>query len=162
MDEEQKDPLEDAEIVEENQASKTQPPNQPPAFDIQAFNATLQIVRRRLTILEKAKVELGKLKEMYNDIFVNDPTYNEADKVVKDAMKKRKDVQARLSKQPNVAELNGKLKDLKSQIKDNEDVLSTELMEYYKTAGVMEIETENGDVQEFAIVVKLKSKKKAE
>lgn len=161
MDEKPDLQIEDAEIVTENKTPVASTLNQP-AFDIQAFNATLEIVRRRLTILEKAKDQLKKLKEMYNDIFDNDPGFSEADKVVKEAMKKRKDVQAQLSKQPNAADLNAKLKDLKSQIKDNEDVLSQELMEYYKTAGVTEIETEDGSVQEFAIIVKLKSKKKAE
>ncbi|MEK7165399.1 MAG: hypothetical protein AAB874_01150, partial [Patescibacteria group bacterium] len=75
---------------------------------------------------------------------------------------KRKDVAVQLSKQSAAVELNGKLKDLKEQIKDNEESLSVELMEYYKTSGVTEIEDAEGNVQEFAIVIKLKGKKKAE
>lgn len=152
--------VEDAEIV--NSSKPTQNPQAAQGFDINAYNATLEIVRRRLSILEKAKAEMKKLKEMQTDIFVNDEAYNAADKVVKDAMKKRKDVQAQLSKQPAAVELNGKIKDLKVQIKENQDSLSQELIEYYKTAGVTEIETEDGSIQEFEIVIKLKSKKRAE
>ena len=151
-------PVQDAEIV-------TEPPNPsspPPAFDINAYNATLEIVRHRLTLLEKARAEMKTLNEMYNDIFTNDDGYNEADKVVKEALKKKKDVKAQLAKQAAAVETYGKIKDLKAQIKDNEEALSQELMEYYKTSGVTEIETEDGDVQEFKIVVKLKAKKRAE
>lgn len=163
MDDSKNPPVEDAEIVPDKSTPLTETPNDPSqTFDINSYNATLEVVRRRLTILEKARVEMKKLKDMQNDYFANSEPYVEADKVVKDAMKKKKDVTAQLSKHPAAVELNGKLKDLKEQIKENEETLSQELMEYYKTAGVMEIETENGDVQEFTIVVKLKGKKKAE
>lgn len=157
MSDEDISPVEDAEVVSE---SASQPPV--PAFDINAYNATLEIVRRRMGIVEKAKTELKKLKEMYNDTFVNEVVYQETDKVVKEAMKKRKDVQARLAKQPQAVELNGKIKDLKAQIRENEESLSQELMEYYKTSGVTEIEDADGNVQEFTIIVKLKPKRKAE
>jgi hypothetical protein len=137
-------------------------PNTTPTFDIASYNATLEIVRRRLVILEKAKKEIMTLKEMYNDIFVNDAGYNAADKIVKEVTKKRKDVTAQLARQPQAVELNGKIKDLKEHIKENEDALSTELMEYYKTAGVTEIEDENGNVQEFTITIRIKPKKRME
>ena len=108
-------PVQDAEIV-------TEPPNPsspPPAFDINAYNATLEIVRHRLTLLEKARAEMKTLNEMYNDIFTNDDGYNEADKVVKEALKKKKDVKAQLAKQTAAVETYGKIKDLNAQIKDN-------------------------------------------
>lgn len=151
--------IEDAEIVPD----KNPVPNPaPPAFDINAYNATLEVVRRRLTILEKAREEIKKLSEMYNDTFLNDGFYVDADKVVKEALKRKKDIKSKLAKQPQAAQLNGKITDLKDQIKMNEESLSAELMEYYRTSGVTEIETEDGDVQEFTIVVKLKGKKRSE
>lgn len=151
-------PVEEAEIVSE---AKNSTPQTIP-FDINAFNATLEVVRRRIGVIETSKAELKKLKEMHNDMFVNDASYNEADKVVKDVLKKRKDIEAHLNQQPGAQDVLGKMKDLKEQIKDNEESLSQELMEYYKTAGVTEIEDADGNVQEFAIVIKLKGKKKAE
>lgn len=149
------DNVEDAEIVNDKQDAP-----ESPAFDIDAYNATLEMVRRRITLINGAKAELKKLKEMYTDVFVNDPGYQEADAVVKEAMKKRKDSQAKLSRQPAVQDAAGKMKDIKEQIKSNEESLSHELMEYYRTAGVTEIEDADGNVQEFDIVIKLKPKKK--
>jgi hypothetical protein len=156
--------IEDAEVIKETTNQPVSNPTTPPAqaFDINAYNATLEVVRRRIGILGKAKEELKKLKEMFNDIFINDALYQKADGIVKEAMKKRKEIQAQLTKQPAAVELNGKLKDLKEQIKDNEASLSEELMDYYKTSGVTEIEDENGQVHEFSISIRLKPKHKVE
>lgn len=156
----------DAEIVtEQNATSKTSATNQPVAptsFDINAYNATLEIVRRRLTIIEKSREELKKLKEMYTDAFLNNELFVKADKLVKEATQKRKEIQAELSKQPAVAQVAGKLKDVKEQVKSEEVSLGDDLMEYYKTAGVMEIEDADGNVREFQITIKLKPKVKVE
>jgi hypothetical protein len=119
------------------------------------------MVRRRITLIEGAKKELQKLKEMYNDVFVNDAAYQDAEHEVKEATKKKKDVQAKISRQQAVADAASKMKEVKDQIKANEETLSQELMEYYRTAGVTEIEDADGNVQEFDIVIKLKPKKKA-
>ncbi len=151
----------DPQKIEEAEIVTPSAPAQPPAFDAQAYNATREIVQRRLSILDKAKDELKKLKEMFNDMFVNDSLYVEKDKLVKEAMKKRQDEKARISKQPAAADLAGKIKELKEEIKENEDTLTDELMAYYRTAGVTEIEDADGNVQEFAIVIKLKPKRSA-
>lgn len=155
-------PIEDAEIVTDTPAATSPTPTAPPAFDIEAYNATLDTVRRRLVILEKAREEYKKAKEMYDDTFVNDPDFQEADKEVKEVSKKKKEIQTRLARQPHVASLNTKLKEVKDHIKENEEVLSQELIEYYRTAGVTEIEDADGNVQEFAIVIKLKPKRRSE
>lgn len=152
-------PVIDAEMVE---PTKQETPVEPQAFDINAYNATLEVVRRRLTVIEKSKEELKKLKEMHNDAFLNDELFTKADKIVKEATQKRKEIQAQLSKQPAIAELIGKMKDLKEQLKSEEESLADELMDYYRTAGVMEIEDADGNVQEFVITVRLKPKVKME
>ena len=152
----------DAEIAENNQDATPKTPSQAQTFDINAYNATLDVVRRRLTVIESSKTELRKLKEMYNDAFLNDELYVKADKIVKEATQKRKDIQNELAKQPAIADIAGKLKDLKEQIKSEEVSLADELMEYYKTAGVMEIEDADGNVREFQISIRLKPKVRVE
>ncbi len=157
----------DGEVVPENPVMNAVPPAtsdgatvSPAAFDINAYNATLEIVRRRLAIIEKAAEELKKYKEMHDDAFANDPTFAAADKIVKDATNKRKEIMAMLAKQPALAEVMGKVKDLKETIKSNQESLTQELMEYYRTAGVMEIEDADGNVQEFVFTIRLKPKVK--
>lgn len=155
-------PIIDAQIIDESQSSSNQATNNQPAapgtFDINAYNATLEVVRRRLSIIESSKIELKKLKEMHDDAFLGNELYVKADKLVKEATQKRKEIQAQLSKQSAVAEVFDKMKNLKEQIRDEESTLADELMEYYKTAGVLEIEDADGNVQEFIFTVRLKPK----
>lgn len=153
-------PVVEGEVVKDTPTPT--PTSQPGSFDINAYNATLEIVRRRLSIIEKSKEELKKLKDMYNDAFLNNELFVKADKIVKEATQKRKEIAAQLAKQPAVAEVAGKLKDIKEQVKSEEVALTDDLMEYYKTAGVMEIEDADGNVREFEITIKLKPKVKVE
>lgn len=142
--------------------SMVPPDTATPAFDIAAYNAVLEIVRRRLTIIESAQVELKKLKEMSDDILLNDEAYQLVEKANKEVQNKKKEVKGKILKLPQVAELNGKMKDLKEQMKDNLESLSDELMEYYRTSGVTEIEDADGNVREFSISIRLKPQKRSE
>jgi hypothetical protein len=155
-------PVLDGEVVAPNTAAAAtvdaNDVNPPGSFDPNAYNATIEVVRRRLTILEKAKEELKKHKEMYDDALGNNPTYAAIEKEVKDVTQKKKDATAQLSKQPALIETMSQIKNLREDIKSNEVSLADELMEYYKTAGVMEIEDSEGNVQEFVISIKLKPK----
>ena len=129
------------------------------AFDADAYNATQSVVRRRLSIVEKSQEELKKLKEMLTSMLSNDEKYLEADAQVQEVQIKKKDEKARITGTTEAQNLLSKIKDLQIEIKENKRLLSEELMEYYKTAGVTEIEDEEGNVQEFEIVVKLKKKR---
>ena len=121
----------------------------------------LEVVRRRLSILGKSEEELKVQKEMLSSLFENDPGYQEADAEVKEISKKKLDAKARISKTPQAQTLAAKIKELSDEIKDNKEMLSDELMQYYQTAGVTEIEDSDGNIQEFEIKVKLKGKRKA-
>ena len=144
-------PIETAEIVE----------TEKPAFDITAYNATLEVVRRRLSLLQKADEELKLQKEMFENLLINDPQYQEAEAAVKEVTKKKTDQKARIAKTPAAQGILSKIKSLSDDIKDNKQMLSSELMQYYQTAGVTEIEDSEGNVQEFEITIKLKGKRKA-
>lgn len=135
--------------------------DQQQAFDATTYQAVLETVRRRLTILEEADNQLQKQKEMLDDVFVNDAAYQKADEAVKEVSKKRTDERARITKTPQAQMVLEKIKEIKTDIDENKDILSQELMQYYKVAGVTEIEDSQGNIQEFKITVKLTKKHKA-
>ena len=141
--------------------STNQTPVSPATFDPLAYEATLSMVRKRLVIIEKSTEELSKLKEMLESPYLNDPAYQVAEAAVKEVQLKKKEVQNKLVKTPQVLNVMSKIKELKDEIRENKESLSDELMQYYQTAGVTEIEDEDGNVQEFEIVVKLKKKRSA-
>lgn len=134
----------------------------PTAFDINAYNAVIEVIRRRLSIIAQTQEELKKLKEMHDTVLLNEPTYVAVEETVKDAQAKKKGIIDQINKLPNVASIHGKMRDIKDQLKGHAESLVTELMEYYRTAGVTEIEDEQGNVQEFKISIKLKPKRRTE
>lgn len=134
-------------------------PSEGGTFDADAYTAVVDVARRRIAGIDKAKAELKTQKEMLESLFLNDAQYQEADKKVKDVSKERSIHKNRITKQPQAQVILDKIKDLKAEIAENNDMLAVDLMQYYQTAGVTEIEDENGNVQEFEIVVKLKKKR---
>ena len=99
--------------------------------------------------------ELKKLKEMLSDMFSNDSTYQEHDKAVKEATKIRTKTKLELLKQPAAGQLNNKIKELSSDLKDLQNALSDYLREYQRLSGSNEIEGDDGEVREIVYVARL-------
>lgn len=112
-------------------------------------------IKEHIASIDKSKTELRKLKEMLQDMFSNDPTYQEHDKAVKEATKIRSKTKSELLKQPAAAELNGKIKEMSADLKDLQNALSDYLREYQRLSGSNEIEGEDGEVREIVYVAKL-------
>lgn len=112
-------------------------------------------IKEHIASVDTAKGELKKLKEMLNDTFLNDSTYQEHDKAVKEATKIRTKTKSELLKQPAAAELNGKVRDMSSELKDLQNALSDYLREYQRLSGSNEIEGDDGEVREIVYTAKL-------
>lgn len=113
------------------------------------------MIKSHISSIEKLQEDMKKHKEMLDDIFKNDPTYQEHSEKAKEAAKIKQNTKAQILKQPQAAELNEKVKSFKSQIKETQDALSDYLQEYARMAGVNEIEGEDGEVREIVYVAKL-------
>lgn len=104
---------------------------------------------------EKLNGEAKKNKEMLDDIFANDPTYQEHSEKAKEAAKVKGNTKKEILKRPQAAELDAKVKSLKSQIKENQASLSDYLQEFARMSGTNEIEGEDGEVREIVYTAKL-------
>lgn len=104
---------------------------------------------------QKLDEELKKNKEMLDDIFNNDPTYLEHAEKAKEAAKVKSNTKKEILKRPQAAEMDAKVKSLKSQIKENQASLSDYLQEFARMSGVNEIEGEDGEVREIVYTAKL-------
>lgn len=113
------------------------------------------LIKSHIAQIDKLSEEAGKLKDMLDDIFENDPTYKEHDEKAKEAAKIKSKTKSEILKRPQAADLNEKIKSLKSQIKENQSSLSDYLQEYARLAGVNEIEGEDGEVREIVYTAKL-------
>lgn len=112
-------------------------------------------IKEHIAAINKNKSELKKLKEMLSDMFVNDPTYQEHDKLAKEAAKVRSKTKFELLKHSAAPDLNSKIKELSAEHRDAQNALSDYLREYQRLSGSNEIEDEEGEVMEIVYVAKL-------
>jgi len=113
------------------------------------------LIKGHISTIETLTAEARKHKEMLDDIFTNDPTYQEHDKIAKEASKVKQGTRQQILKQPQAAELDKKVKELKSELKENLGSLSDYLQEYARMAGVNEIEGEDGEIREIVYNARL-------
>lgn len=113
------------------------------------------LIKGHISTIDKLSDEAKKHKEMLDDIFNNDPTFQEHDKAAKEAAKVKQNTKAQILKQPQAADLDKKIKELKSELKENQASLSDYLQEYARMSGVNEIEGDDGEVREIIYSAKL-------
>lgn len=122
------------------------------------FVETSDLINNYMAQLEKLKEEMGKFRDMLNAIYENDETYQLHDKAVKEASGIRAKTKKQIQKQPNVADLEGKLKDFKTQIKEYSESLSEYLKLYREQTGATQFETSSGETFEIVYVAKFVKK----
>jgi len=123
----------------------TQVSLEPGAKNSEVLLSMESLIKGHISTIETLTTETRKHKEMLDDIFTNDPTYQEHDKIAKEASKVKQGTRQQILKQPQAAELDKKVKELKSELKENLGSLSDYLQEYARMAGVNEIEGEDGE-----------------
>lgn len=128
-----------------------------PASDNDAILLTRieEMIKTHLVQIDELQEEITKYRDMVNDIFVSDETYQEHDKLAKEAARIRSNTKKEIMKRPDVADLANKLKSLKSEQKELKDGLSDYLREYQRLSGSNQIEGEDGEVREIVFVAKL-------
>ncbi len=113
------------------------------------------LINEHVGRIEKLKIEMGKYKEMLDDIFQNDPTYQQHDKLVKEAQKVRNGTKKQLMKMPQAADLVSRIQEFKNMIKESNESLSGYLQEYQRSTGLFQIETSDGSVREIIYTARL-------
>jgi hypothetical protein len=117
-----------------------------------------QLIKTHIAGIDKGKEEAKKLKEMLDSMLANDSTYQEHDKLVKEAMKVKSGTRKQiLSQQAAVATVK-KLQEVKADTKEMQEALSDYLREYQRLSGSNEIEGEDGEVREIVYTAKLVKK----
>lgn len=113
------------------------------------------MIKNLVSTLDKHRDEVAKFQEALNDIFDNDETYTNHSKLAKEAARVKSATKQQILKQPQAADLNSKVKTLKSEIKENQASLSDYLREFQRMSGISEIEGEDGELREIVYTAKL-------
>ncbi len=136
--------IEEGEVVGEKSTSGASV-----ALDLEA------IIKRHISKIDTLKNEVKKQQEMLEDVLTHDETYRLHAEKVKEATKVKNGTKQQLLKAPSIAEAAGKVKNLKSELKEMQKGLSDYLQEFQKVSGMNEIEGDNGEVHQIVFIAKL-------
>jgi predicted RNase H-like nuclease (RuvC/YqgF family) len=114
-----------------------------------------ELIKNHIDSIDKLKLELKNQREMLEDSFNSNPTYREHVEKVKDVTKAKNSVRQEIAKQPAVAQLNQKVKDLRFDMNEKSKTLSDLLQDYHEQTGASSIETRDGKVLEIVSTAKL-------
>lgn len=132
--------------------------NQDSPNDVSLLPKIEEMIKTHISQIDSLTGEATKFKEMLDDIFKNDETFGEHDKIAREAARIRTGTKTQINKRPDVADLISKMKDVKSQKTELQEGLSDYLREYQRLSGSNEIEGEDGEVRQIVYVAKLVKK----
>lgn len=138
-----------------NQGVISQPANTNSAVDLINLES---IIKNSLIKINNLKDELKKEKEMFEDTLANDSVYNDHLQKVIQATNIKNETRKQILKQPAVVTVSQKVKDLRDEIKEIQQTLSSYLAQYQQLSGQNQIETENGEVMEIVVTARLVKK----
>ena len=116
------------------------------------------LIKTLISRIARVKEELKPVKEMLSDLLNNNEKYQLADKEAKEASKKKSTAKLEILSTPEGKMASGKVDELKSELKEAQDALSSYLAEYQKLTGSSEIEGEDGELRKIVYVAKLVKK----
>lgn len=114
-----------------------------------------ELIKNHIEAIDKLRIELKDQREMFEDSFNSNPTYREHVEKVKDVTKAKNGVRQEISKQPSVAMLAQKVKDLRFDMNEKSKTLSDLLQDFREQTGATQIETRDGKVLEIVSTLKL-------
>lgn len=114
-----------------------------------------ELIKGHIESIEKLKGQIRESREMFEDSFVNNPTYKEASDKLKDVSKSRNSVRQQIAKQPSVSQLAQKVKDLRFDLNEQQKTLSDLLQDYHEQTGLNQIETRDGQTMEIVSTSRL-------
>lgn len=112
-------------------------------------------IQKRIEIIEQLQKELKTVAEMLKDGLQNDLTLQKAEEAKSRMVEESKVAKNKALERSDIKKLINDIKEKKDEIKEAQDTLSLELIEYYRQNSLLTIEDANGNVREMKFSVKL-------
>lgn len=159
-DQQNTDEVIDGEIIEDGAEGESEKGMKVNVADAGSDQATTlmsleELIKNHIESIDKGREEIKKVREMFEDSFGNNPTYLEHTERAKKAAKERNSVRQQIVKQPSVAMLAQKMKDMRFDISEQTKTLSDLLQDYHEKTGATQIEARNGQLMEIVSTAKL-------
>lgn len=122
---------------------------------VSALLSLEELIKNHIESIDKLQLEIKQQREMLDDAFNSNPTYREHMDKVKDVTQAKNKVRQEIAKQPSVAQLAQKVKDMSFDKNEKSKTLSDLLQDYIEQTGATQIETRDGKVLEIVRTSKL-------
>lgn len=122
---------------------------------VDALLSLEELIKNHIDNIDKLRSEIKQAREMFEDSFSNNPTYREHEERLDEVSKGRNSVRQEITKQPSVALIAQKLKDLRFDLNEQNKTLSDLLQDYHEQTGATQIETRDGQTMEIVSTSKL-------
>ncbi len=116
------------------------------------------LIKTLISRIARVKEDLKPVKEMLSDLLNNNEKYQLADKEAKEASKKKSTAKMEILSTPEGKMASDKVDELKSELKEAQEALSSYLADYQRLTGSSEIEGEDGELRKIVYVAKLVKK----
>ena len=128
------------------------------------FAETLQslekVIERNANQLNELGEELKKRRQMLKNYFENDAQLAEAEEQAVDYKNQVKERKIGLQLEPQVVDLQVKIKELRERQKEIQETLSNHLVNHYRMTNSTSFDTSDGDQWEYQVQAKIKAKPK--
>ena len=109
------------------------------------INSTKNLCLNHIDKMDELKQKIRTAREMILDGLSAEPSWVNADKLVKDATKQRRVAEEQAMQTPTMRARGAELDDLKSELKEQQKVTSELLQEYKRLSGKDVLETVKGE-----------------
>lgn len=123
--------------------------------DVMSLLDIQDAINSRLKRLQNLKEDIRPHKEMLDSIFANDEDYAQKNEIAKKASKDKGEAKKRVLRQPQAAELNAKIEEIKEEGRELQESLSYYLREYQRVTGANEFESDDGELRQIVYIAKL-------
>ena len=128
------------------------------------FAETLQslekVIERNANQLNELGEELKKRRQMLKNYFENDAQLAEAEEQAVDYKNQVKERKIGLQLEPQVVDLQVKIKELRERQKEIQETLSNHFVNHYRMTNSTSFDTSDGDQWEYQVQAKIKAKPK--
>ncbi|MDD3679680.1 MAG: hypothetical protein PHX72_02405 [Candidatus Shapirobacteria bacterium] len=112
-------------------------------------------IKRAYSLIQDAKDKIKEQQEMFRDSFENDPVYRDHETKHEEARGVLLATRQQILKDPAVALLETKIKDMRLSLRELQNSLSDDLQQYQALTGEKVIETDQGRLMEIVSKAKL-------
>ena len=114
-----------------------------------------EMILKRLKIIQDLHEELDKMKEHYDDALESNAPYQELKVELSKIREESKVKQEKILNNSSYKGLSEQIKEKRQELKENNEILAQELIEYYKENGTLEIQDHEGNVKKMKFSVRL-------